>query len=152
MSVSFSQEFIFQYLAREGHLLNLHTLIKVPLTNGFTVKFSKIKYFKCLYSDFANAYYKKTEKKKTRKSRGLEMFSDIENLDVKLGERHSEREESVNSNSARRPGSTDSNMSENNEENLYLNHSETGFGNNANQDTIQPVAIQTLRSIDYRVS
>ena len=60
------------------------------------------------------------------------MLSDIENLDVMLGERHSEREESVNSNSARRPGSADSNMFENNEENLYLNHSETGFGNNAN--------------------
>ena len=38
-------------------------------------------------------------------SRGLEMFSDIENLDIMLGGRHSEREESVNSNHARSPES-----------------------------------------------
>ena len=49
------------------------------------------------------------------------MFSDIENLDIMLGERHSEREEIVNSNTARRPESTNSNFFENNEENLYLN-------------------------------
>ena len=46
------------------------------------------------------------------------MLSDNENLDVMLGERHSERGESVNSNSSRMPGSADSNMFEINEENL----------------------------------
>ena len=40
---------------------------------------------------------------KARKSRGLEMLSDIENLDIMLGEKQSEREESVDSNLARRP-------------------------------------------------
>ena len=41
------------------------------------------------------------KQKKARKSRGLEMLSDIENLDIMLGENHferNERNESVNSN------------------------------------------------------
>ena len=42
------------------------------------------------------------KQKNTRKSRALEMLSDIENLDEMLGEMHSGREESVNSISARR--------------------------------------------------
>ena len=58
------------------------------------------------------------KQKKTRKSRGLEILSDIENLDIMLGERHSEREESANSNSARRPESVTSDMFENNAENV----------------------------------
>ena len=41
------------------------------------------------------------KQKKSRKSRGLEMFSDIENLEIMLCEGHTEREESVNSNLAR---------------------------------------------------
>ena len=45
------------------------------------------------------------KQKKARKSTGLEILSDIENLDIMLGEKHSEKEESANSNSARRPGS-----------------------------------------------
>ena len=47
------------------------------------------------------------KQKRARKSRGLEMFSDIENLDIMLGGDHfdtSERDESLNSNLARRPG------------------------------------------------
>ena len=69
------------------------------------------------------------KQKKSRKSRGLEMFSDIETLDIMIGGRHSEREESVNSNHARRPESTNSNHFENNEENLYLNPRKTETGN-----------------------
>ena len=61
------------------------------------------------------------------------MLSDIENLDIMLGERHSEREESVNSNSVKRPESVNSDMFENKEENLYLNHREMGLGNDANR-------------------
>ena len=61
------------------------------------------------------------KQKKARKSRGLEMLSDLENIDILLGKRHSEREESVNSNLARRPESSNSNLLENNEENLYMN-------------------------------
>ena len=70
--------------------------------------------------------------KKARKSRGLEMLSDIENLDIMLGERHSEKEESGNINAARRPEKANSNMFENNEENLYVNQREMGLGNDAN--------------------
>ena len=57
------------------------------------------------------------------------MLSDIENLDITLGERHSERKESVNSNRARRPESTNCNFFEN-KENLYLYPREIGSSNN----------------------
>ena len=69
--------------------------------------------------------------KKARKSRRLELLSDIENLDIMLGERHSERDEIVNSNSAGKPESTTSDMFENNEDNLYLNHAEVRPGKSA---------------------
>ena len=71
------------------------------------------------------------KQKKAGKSRGLEMLSDIENLDIMLVERRSEREESLNSNLARRPESTNSNLFENNEEIFYLNPKEIGSSNNA---------------------
>ena len=57
-------------------------------------------------------------------SRRLELLSDIEILDVMLGENHfsdAEREESLNSNLARRPESTASNNFENGNEEMYLN-------------------------------
>ena len=60
------------------------------------------------------------------------MLLDIENFDIMLGERHSEREDIVNSNSARRPESALSNLFENNEENLYMNHRDVGLGDDAN--------------------
>ena len=47
----------------------------------------------------------KEETKKTRKSRGVEMLSDIQDLDIMLGENTPEREESEFSNSVRRPES-----------------------------------------------
>ena len=71
------------------------------------------------------------KQKKARKSRGLELLSDIENLDIMLGKRHSETDERVNSNSNSRPKSTTSDRFENNEENLYLNHAEMRPGNSA---------------------
>ena len=46
------------------------------------------------------------KQKKARKSRRLEIFSDIENLDIMLGENNfnaRERDKSLNSNLARRP-------------------------------------------------
>ena len=52
------------------------------------------------------------KQKKARKSRGLETLSDIENVDVMLGENHfngMRRQESSDSNSARRPESATSN-------------------------------------------
>ena len=51
------------------------------------------------------------------------MLSDIENLDIMLGENHysrNERDESVNSNQARRPRSVSGDEFENNGENDYL--------------------------------
>ena len=48
-----------------------------------------------------------------------------------LGERHFEREESVNFNSVRTPESANSNTFGNINENVYLNHEEMGFYNNA---------------------
>ena len=48
-----------------------------------------------------------------------------------LGGRHSEREESVNNNPARRPESMNSNLFEDNEANLYLNPGESDSGDNA---------------------
>ena len=75
------------------------------------------------------------KQKKARKACGLEMFSklsDIENLHIMLGGRHSEREGSVNINHARRPESMNNNLFGNNdEENLYLNPRETESGDNA---------------------
>ena len=58
------------------------------------------------------------KQKKTRNSRGLEMLSDIENLDIMLGENHfntRETDGSLNSNLPRRSGSIVSNESENDE-------------------------------------
>ena len=80
------------------------------------------------------------------------MFSDIENLDIMLGGRHSQREESVISNHARRPESMISNLFGNNEENLYLNPRENESGDNAGltQDILQ-VLTQMLRSTDCQV-
>ena len=48
-----------------------------------------------------------------------------------LGERHSERHESANSNSARMPESVTCNMFGNREKNVYLNHTEMMSGVNA---------------------
>ena len=56
------------------------------------------------------------KQKKARKSRGLEMLSDIENLDIMIGENHfgaREREGSLNSNLPRRSRSFASNESDN---------------------------------------
>ena len=65
------------------------------------------------------------KQKKTRKSRGLEILSDIENLDMMLGGDHfngAERERSLDSTSARRRESITSNNFENEGESLYSNH------------------------------
>ena len=64
------------------------------------------------------------KQKKARKSRGLEMLSDIENLDIMLGGNHfgmRERDGSLNSNLPRRPRSSVSNESENEEGNIGRN-------------------------------
>ena len=83
-----------------------------------------------MHTDFLNASTTRKQKKK-RKSRGLEFLSDIENLDIMLGQRHSERDESPIRNSARRPESANRYMLGYNNEDMYLNHREMGFGNSA---------------------
>ena len=74
------------------------------------------------------------KQKKTRKSRGVEIISDIENVDMMLGENHfsrNERDESLSSNQARRPESTFGDQFENNDENRYLNSRNDGLSPNA---------------------
>ena len=64
------------------------------------------------------------KQKKTRKSRGLEVLSDIENLDIMLGgDRYNgtERERSLESNSVRRRESITSNNLDNEGESLFSN-------------------------------
>ena len=77
------------------------------------------------------------KQKKVRKSRGLEMLSDIENLDIMLGENHfdaREREGSLNSNLPRRSRSFASNESENEDENMGRNQRITNSRANAEFD------------------
>ena len=65
------------------------------------------------------------------------MLSDIENLDIMLGENHFdtvEREESLNSNFARRPESANSNNFENDVETMHLNSGTINSGVNADFD------------------
>ena len=73
--------------------------------------------------------------KEARKSRGIEMLSDMENLDIMLGENHfsrNERDESISSNQARRPGSASGDEFENNGENNHLDIGSIGPGTRAN--------------------
>ena len=69
------------------------------------------------------------------KSRGIEMLSDIENLDITLGENHfnrNERDENLNSNCARRQESTIEDKFENNGENRQLDARDVDPSTNAN--------------------
>ena len=75
------------------------------------------------------------KQKKARKSRRIEMLSDIENLEIMLGENHfarNERDESISSNQARRTGSASGDEFENNDENNHLNIGDFGPGTSAN--------------------
>ena len=85
------------------------------------------------------------KQKKARKSRGNEMLSDLENLDIMLGENHysrNERDKSINSNQARRPKSVSGDEFENNDESNLLdtgsfdpgisaNHGQSSTGGNS---------------------
>ena len=59
--------------------------------------------------------------KKARKSREKDMLSDIENLDIMLGGKNREREESESSNFGRRPDSPCYNTSVNQNTNSHSN-------------------------------
>ena len=73
-----------------------------------------------------------SKQKKARKSRGLEIMSDIENLDVKLCGNHFDREESEDSALARRPESASHDASED-EESPHLNTKEDISGNSTDR-------------------
>ena len=71
------------------------------------------------------------KQKKARTSRGQEMLSDIENLDIMLGENHfnrNERDMSLNSNHGERPESALDDEGENNIENRSLDSRNIGAG------------------------
>ena len=77
------------------------------------------------------------KQKKARKSRGLEILSDIENLDIMLGENHfndTRRDESLDGTSIRRQESITSNNLENEEMNLHSDHRNLGVGTSAGYD------------------
>ena len=93
--------------------------------------------------------------KKARKSRGIEMLSDIENLDIMLGENHfnrNERDESVSSNFGRRPGSASVDESENNGENRYSATRDIDPSNMPNTAGIQLEVILVLRLTSCQAS
>ena len=95
------------------------------------------------------------KQKKAKKSRGLEILSDIENLDVMLGENHfngMDREESLDSNLARKPESATSNNFGKGDENLYLNRRDISSGIMPITARIQSMLILMLRLIVCRVN
>ena len=84
------------------------------------------------------------KQKKARKSRGLKILSDIENLDIMLGENHfndMRRDESLDGTSIRRQESVTSNNLENEEMDLHSDHRNPETGTSAGYD-------RTIASID----
>ena len=95
-----------------------------------------------------------SKQKKARKSRGLEMLSDIENLDIILGENHfnpRERDESLNSNLARRPESVISNDIQNEGENTHLNRGIANLGLNTDFDQHSATANSSALEVSLHV-
>ena len=79
------------------------------------------------------------KQKKARKSRGLEILSDIENLDIMLGENHfndMRRDESIDGTSIRKQESVTSNNLENEDMNLHSDHRNPETGTSAGYDRI----------------
>ena len=77
------------------------------------------------------------KQKKARKSRGLEILSDIENLDIMLGENHfndTRRDESLDGTSIRRQESIITNNLENEEMDLHSDHRNLGIGTSTGYD------------------
>ena len=79
------------------------------------------------------------KQKKARKSRGLEILSDIENLDIMLGENHfndMRRDESLDETSVRRQESVTSSNLENEEMDLHSDYRNPETGTSAGYDRI----------------
>ena len=77
------------------------------------------------------------KQKNARKSRGLKILSDIENLDIMLGDNHfndTRRDESLDGTSIRRQENITSNNLENEEMDLHSNHRNLGVGTSAGYD------------------
>ena len=95
-----------------------------------------------------------TRKQKAGKSRGLEIISDIEYLDMMLGGIHFYRDESQDSILASRPESANCNASDN-EETPHLNTKEYRSGNSADlgqNSSSRQVQVLLLSLIDYVVN
>ena len=101
------------------------------------------------------------KQKKTRKSRGLEVLSDIENLDIMLCGDHfnrAERERSLDSPSARRRESILSKNLENEGESLYSNHrndelgTSADYGRNSADASSQAEYTKLLSELNSRIS
>ena len=99
--------------------------------------------------------------KKARNSRGLEILSDIENLDIILGENHfneTEREESLDSTSIRRHESVARNNLENEGESSYSNHrnantrTNTCYGQNSADMSSQAEISELSSELNSRIS
>ena len=101
------------------------------------------------------------KQKKARKSRGLEILSDIENLDVMLGGNHFneiERDDSLDSASIRRRESVISNNIENESENQYSSlrnpnaGAETGYGQSSSEMSSQAEINKLSSELNSRIS
>ena len=105
------------------HSFLIRLLLNSTLKYCFRAKTNSL-----FYLEFpSNAYYKKA--KKARKSRGIEVLSDKENLDIILEENHfsrNERDESLNSIHAGRSESDLGDECETNDENRFLNRRNVG--------------------------
>ena len=101
------------------------------------------------------------KQKQARKSRGSEILSDIENLDVMIGGNHfneTERDDSLDSASIRRRESVMSNNLENESENQYLNlgnpnvGADTGYGQNSAKMSSQAEINKLSSELNSRIS
>ena len=134
--VSSFQRYKYPYPCRKAH-----TLYFFP----FDKDVHKYKRFHCLFSGIDNSSIQlgsvlmptTRKQRKARKSRGLEILSDIENLDIMLGENHlndTGRHGSLDGTSIRRQESITSNNLKNEEMNLHSDHRNLGVGTSAGYD------------------
>ena len=134
--VSSFQKYKYPYPCRKAHTLYF---------SSFDKDVHKYKRFHCLFSGIDNSSIQTgsvlmpttRKQKKARKSRGLEILSDIENLDLMLGENHfndTGRDGSLDGTSIRRQESITSNNLENEEMNLHSDHRNLGVGTSASYD------------------
>ena len=135
MCVSSFQRYKYPYPCRKAHTLYF---------SPFDKDVHKYKRFHCLFSGIDNSSIQGSvlmpttrKQKKARKSRGLEILSDIENLDIMLGEYYfndTGRDGSLDGTSIRRQESITSNSLENEEMNLHSDYRNLEVGTSAGYD------------------